>query len=311
MPLKPTPEFEQWFGNSKVVDADGKPLVVYHGTDAHFREFRSDPRGIWFSQDISDSEDYGSRLICAYLSLQNPAKFERYRDDAGINQAVASAKQDGCDGLIVTSPEDGDESGMYWPTNYVAFSPSQIKGATGNNGNFDAANPDIRFSMPELLNQTGVLTPARTPNRPDCHLGKKIMTSATSDINVAMSFRQVSPVGGGNAQYVFDIYRLDPPLKKPEDMKRTVVGSVIYYAGLKEPVLTQYYPSVHQLDRDRIISVARPGSSGGVCGDALKWSPVDGASQGSTLIKPEPEAGSDTSEDDVVDCSDSNSGYAP
>jgi hypothetical protein len=27
-----TPEFKNWFGNSKVVDAEGKPLTVYHGT---------------------------------------------------------------------------------------------------------------------------------------------------------------------------------------------------------------------------------------------------------------------------------------
>jgi len=29
-----TPEFKKWFGDSKVVDKDGKPLVVYHGTTA-------------------------------------------------------------------------------------------------------------------------------------------------------------------------------------------------------------------------------------------------------------------------------------
>lgn len=28
----------------------------------------------------------------------------------------------------------------------VAFRPEQIKSATGNNGNFDPTNPDIRFS---------------------------------------------------------------------------------------------------------------------------------------------------------------------
>jgi len=27
-----TPAFKAWFGDSKVVDKDGKPLVVYHGT---------------------------------------------------------------------------------------------------------------------------------------------------------------------------------------------------------------------------------------------------------------------------------------
>lgn len=28
-----TPQFKAWFGDSKVVDAHGMPLVVYHGTD--------------------------------------------------------------------------------------------------------------------------------------------------------------------------------------------------------------------------------------------------------------------------------------
>lgn len=33
-----TAAFQRWFGDSKVVDADGKPLVVYHGTNADFNE---------------------------------------------------------------------------------------------------------------------------------------------------------------------------------------------------------------------------------------------------------------------------------
>src|SRR5690606_3039708 len=34
-----TPEFRRWFGNSKVVDEHGRPLVVYHGTTAEFDTF--------------------------------------------------------------------------------------------------------------------------------------------------------------------------------------------------------------------------------------------------------------------------------
>lgn len=34
-----TPEFKAWFGDSKVVDAHGRPLVVYHGTHADFEAF--------------------------------------------------------------------------------------------------------------------------------------------------------------------------------------------------------------------------------------------------------------------------------
>src|SRR5690606_38147343 len=40
-----TPEFRRWFGDSKVVDADGKPLVVYHGTGRSFDAFDPSQRG--------------------------------------------------------------------------------------------------------------------------------------------------------------------------------------------------------------------------------------------------------------------------
>ena len=34
-----SPEFKKWFGNSKVVDENGKPLVVYHGSTKEFEVF--------------------------------------------------------------------------------------------------------------------------------------------------------------------------------------------------------------------------------------------------------------------------------
>ena len=41
-----TPEFARWFGDSKVVDPEGKPIVVYHGTQAgqDFSEFSTEGR---------------------------------------------------------------------------------------------------------------------------------------------------------------------------------------------------------------------------------------------------------------------------
>ena len=35
-----SPFFKKWFGDSKVVDADGKPLIVYHGTRSDFDVFK-------------------------------------------------------------------------------------------------------------------------------------------------------------------------------------------------------------------------------------------------------------------------------
>lgn len=45
-PIHPTEEgvknFWKWFEGSKVIDEDGKPLIVYHGTTADFSEFKKD-----------------------------------------------------------------------------------------------------------------------------------------------------------------------------------------------------------------------------------------------------------------------------
>ena len=40
-----TKQFKRWFGDSKVVDRDGEPLVVYHATDAEFTVFDRDKLG--------------------------------------------------------------------------------------------------------------------------------------------------------------------------------------------------------------------------------------------------------------------------
>lgn len=40
-----TPEFKRWFGDSKVVDESGEPLVVYHGTQSDISEFSPSRQG--------------------------------------------------------------------------------------------------------------------------------------------------------------------------------------------------------------------------------------------------------------------------
>jgi len=61
--------FRQWFGDSKVVDAEGKPLVVYHGTDADFEAFdpaflgettraTSSKAGFFFTDDAVTARSY-------------------------------------------------------------------------------------------------------------------------------------------------------------------------------------------------------------------------------------------------------------
>lgn len=89
-PTDPTASqaFREWFGDSKVVDADGKPLVVYHGTGATIGDdFSFDPRrigstgsaegyGFYFTTDEATASGYqgrdGGSLAEVYLSMQKP-----------------------------------------------------------------------------------------------------------------------------------------------------------------------------------------------------------------------------------------------
>lgn len=101
--------FWRWFGDSRVVDADGKPLVVYHGTTKDFDAFDQDSVGDNFGRDndgffftgsaveASGYADPQSELLAAgrpdarrmtplaqanvmpvYLSIKNPLALERY-----------------------------------------------------------------------------------------------------------------------------------------------------------------------------------------------------------------------------------------
>lgn len=47
-----------WFGNSKVVDRDGNPLVLYHGTGADVREFKTPV--IWGAVSPQLASEYAS-----------------------------------------------------------------------------------------------------------------------------------------------------------------------------------------------------------------------------------------------------------
>lgn len=155
--------------SSKVVDGDGKPLVVYHGTGADFFAFDQKRRGqnflgqgadgFFFTTARKTAENYakfagGDRVIEAYLSMRFPYEIAapkeidpiQYWDrDAEIMHEVWRRQDDaiwglsdGCDGVII----HGEKSDLY-----VVFDPTQIKSATDNIGTFDKENPDIRFSL--------------------------------------------------------------------------------------------------------------------------------------------------------------------
>lgn len=83
-----TPAFSNWFGESKVVDAEGKPLVVYHGTAADFSAFKhsrsdvgmhfgtvaqADDR-LAYQRDLGVKTEEGMNLMPVYLAIRNPLR---------------------------------------------------------------------------------------------------------------------------------------------------------------------------------------------------------------------------------------------
>ena len=79
-----TPEFKRWFGDSKAVDENGQPLVMYHGTVAEFDVFnvkkqgKNDTgffgRGFYFTpiERLARYYAYNKIVMPVYLKINNP-----------------------------------------------------------------------------------------------------------------------------------------------------------------------------------------------------------------------------------------------
>ena len=136
--------FKNWFGDSKVVDENGKPLVMYHSTTSEkdFNIFDTERDSYGGTGSFFSSEPYNQfiegqergRIIPAYLSLKNPA-YETLPAGDKFNKNKLMAQ--GYDGVIFTSPIDGHI------VSAVAFKPTQIKSAIGNIGTYSPDTGDI------------------------------------------------------------------------------------------------------------------------------------------------------------------------
>lgn len=145
--------FWKWFGESKVTDEQGRPLVVYHGTGTEFNEFMTTRRGIWLTPDETRASGYARGrkggeegiVMPLYAKIENPSSSE-YNDDYSMFYTA------GFDGWMSKK-----SNGEFFTI--VVKNPIQIKSATGNIGAFDEENPNINFSLGSPLE--GLLANAR------------------------------------------------------------------------------------------------------------------------------------------------------
>lgn len=213
--------FQSWFGGSAVVNPDGSPMIVYHGTEGRrFNKF--DPkrigtgkddnafmngvgffgRGFYFTSNEVRASQYGMTRIPVFLSLQNPfvipdeetladATTRAFGAPVPARELYDRLRAEGFDGVV---KRDRSE----YLSEYIAFEPTQIKSAIANRGTYDAANPDIRYSLNAAF---GTRVPSQQPDmhnivdqRVEGWVGKKLHAIGRS--------KRKLPIPGGS---IFDL----------------------------------------------------------------------------------------------------------
>ncbi len=141
-------EFKEWFGDSKVVDENGEPLMVYHGTTEQFTEFDKNKigaklpsyfgKGFYFRPKKGVS--YGDIIMPAFLNIQNPDYIDNITEQYNAQRTYTPTEN--ADGVIVDDVvKKGDYKG-FGDIEYVVFEPNQIK-SVFNKGQFSRESDNI------------------------------------------------------------------------------------------------------------------------------------------------------------------------
>jgi predicted transcriptional regulator len=156
-----TPEFKRWFGDSKVVDDQGEPMVVYRGA------YDADKDGTFFSSKPQTASAYaaeeGGFVEPVYMRLANPLEVDAkggtqmsmpYKGmNVGMTYLLKEAKKEGRDGVIVRDIADMVEDNGTTDYYVSLGKKAQVKSAIGNTGAFGEVN-DIRFARKPMGRET-------------------------------------------------------------------------------------------------------------------------------------------------------------
>jgi hypothetical protein len=190
--------FRRWFGDSKVVDKRGRPLVMYHGSpQANFVTF--DPRrsaGVFFTDSLITAETYGQAedvpllheiptepapgIYAAYLRIENPLIVKaRGRDHYEIRTSALQMTPEALREAWWGDDDDDDRLPPELSTDQIALIAKRagydgviIRGARDESGG-DWGNPDAKPSTictvfsPTQIKSANMNVGTYDPNDPD------------------------------------------------------------------------------------------------------------------------------------------------
>jgi 2'-5' RNA ligase/GNAT superfamily N-acetyltransferase/predicted GIY-YIG superfamily endonuclease len=132
--------FDSWFIGSKVVDAQGKPIICYHGTSQPFSRINmgKGSQGVfWVTSDRSKIERGGAgassnkHILGMYVNIKKPAGWDEYE-----RLSLGELKRD-YDGVILPEGDHFDA---------IVFKPNQVRMVKSA-----ATDPDAWNEEPESL----------------------------------------------------------------------------------------------------------------------------------------------------------------
>lgn len=173
-----TNKFKRWFGSSAIVDKNGDPLVMYHGTKEDIDTFKPNSKGLIFVTDNPETAYFfsstkekvgGQNILPVYVRAVNPFDYENEAhvadlvknmptgewgqpllksayikrgswEDLELPSVIKTIKDIGYDGMYVKEGKD---------KNLAVFSPNQIKSAIGNVGEYSLTDADLRAERPK------------------------------------------------------------------------------------------------------------------------------------------------------------------
>ena len=175
--------FRKWFGDSKIVDADGNPLVMYHGTvragHSVFKPLATRPNAPMFftkSTGLANSFTLGageknSAVYPVYIKAENIFDYKNPEHTDALYRELANSSEGllprrlrrgewenllGGDWEALELPEVQDAITRMGHDGFWAkeadvetlgiYRPEQVK-SINNAGSFDSNNPDIRFAI--------------------------------------------------------------------------------------------------------------------------------------------------------------------
>ncbi len=298
-----TQAFRRWFGASKIVDDDGRPRVMYHGTAQDIEAFVPKQAGAIFVTDEpifaqayadtsakwmeSRGQEGATNIVPLYVKAERPFDYEDAQqvaavkaklDDAGNWQTLelidggGLAEPDNWH-LIETDPmqeaikalgHDGFFVSEGGFKNLAVYKPEQLKSAVGNGGTFDPTNPDLRLSR--ALGGRFVLPPfGRT--------AQLIEQQQDSENRLKQVVRAVRQQGGIVSEagdfYLTEERRISKTAARLEDFKRGDVRELVREVaseGLTLDELVTYAMAKHAPERNEYLQERRSDGADGMSG---------------------------------------------